>query len=59
MKYPDNDANSSASNLMSASFGGTEIAYSCDEDTGLSTIIRVKVVSFFMPNVFESYCKEI
>ena len=36
------------SNLMSAWFGGTEIAYSCDEDASLSSIIRVKVLSYFL-----------
>ena len=48
MEYPDNDANSSVSNLMSARFDGTEIAYSCDEDTALPSIIRVKVLSYFL-----------
>ena len=59
MMYPDNDATSSANNLMPASLGGTEIGYSSDEDTGFSFIIRVKVVCFFLPNGFEFYYKEI
>ena len=59
MKYHVNDVNLTPNNLMSASFGGTEIALSCDEDTSLSPFMRVKVVSFFMANIFASYCEEI
>ena len=58
IKYPDNYANSFAKNLIPASFCGTDIADSYYEDTGLSSIIRIKVVSFLMLNGFESYCKE-